>query len=622
VLDPGERSLLLESLRPPPGYRLDFAIATTFTLDLLALLTTPLAFTFFDWEAEDGRPTAEPLMLLEAIRRHADRIAVFCEAGHVVVPRDQQPLYTFLEDSVIEVKAPFGGIFHPKVWVLRFETDSGPAAYRALCLSRNLTFDRSWDTALRLDGPLTDRELAFAKNHPLGDFFQALPSLATRPVPAAVRDKVDQIQYELRRVKFEFPESCEKLVFWPLGIEGHRRWPLGGRVDRMAIISPFVTRSFLERVSDPGRADVLISRLEELSRLDLEVLERFEHVYAMSAEAAPEEQDEADEAPDTGGTAEETGLQGLHAKIYVADSGWESRVWVGSANATDAAFNNNVEFLVELHGKKSRFGIDQLLQPGETTITFHSLLQPFIPADEPLEADLELKAAERLADDARTELVNACLEAHVDVVEDASTCQLSLMHTGKSKLNLKHLCRVKARAWPILTSERVAATDLDVGGKIFATFRSVSIEAISAFFAFDLTARHGGKEVRRRFVLNLPLVGAPPGRRGQVLRAMLKDRDSILRFLLMLLSAEIGELAKGDGAYVDDFQFRGGPLRGLGATLFEALVHALDREPARLDQIADLVKDLRANPETAGLLPEGFDDIWKPIWSVRQRLAT
>ncbi len=37
---------------------------TTFTLDLVALLTAPLAFTMFDWQDADGRPQADPLALL------------------------------------------------------------------------------------------------------------------------------------------------------------------------------------------------------------------------------------------------------------------------------------------------------------------------------------------------------------------------------------------------------------------------------------------------------------------------------------------------------------------------------------------------------------------------------
>ena len=174
MLEPNDRRLLLESLRPPPGYELDCAIWTTYSLDLLTLLTVPLAFTFFDWEDEEGRPTADPLALLEAVRRYADRLSVFCEAGAMNVPNAHRLLFVHLEQSVVEVAAPWGGSFHPKVAVLRFTAPDKPVRYRLLCLSRNLTFDRSWDTMLVLDGELTKRKRAFAENHPFGDFFMLL----------------------------------------------------------------------------------------------------------------------------------------------------------------------------------------------------------------------------------------------------------------------------------------------------------------------------------------------------------------------------------------------------------------------------------------------------------------
>lgn len=44
MLDPYDRRHLMEILRPPEGYSLDFAIGTTFSLDLLALMTAPLSF--------------------------------------------------------------------------------------------------------------------------------------------------------------------------------------------------------------------------------------------------------------------------------------------------------------------------------------------------------------------------------------------------------------------------------------------------------------------------------------------------------------------------------------------------------------------------------------------------
>ena len=120
MLAPRNRILLLESLRPPHGYRLDCAVGTSYSLDLMALLTTPLAFTFFDSQDQDGRPNKDPIVLLEALRRNTSRIHVFCQADRIQIPPDGNKLLPFLEPCVNAVPAPEGGAFHPKVWVLRF----------------------------------------------------------------------------------------------------------------------------------------------------------------------------------------------------------------------------------------------------------------------------------------------------------------------------------------------------------------------------------------------------------------------------------------------------------------------------------------------------------------------
>ena len=102
---------------------------------------------------------ADPVALLAALRQHAEKITLFCQAGAIGVPRPDQNLLAYLEGSVIEVQPKRqGGIFHPKVWVLNFESEEGPAIYRVLCLSRNLTFARAWDTCLRLEGRLMQRQ--------------------------------------------------------------------------------------------------------------------------------------------------------------------------------------------------------------------------------------------------------------------------------------------------------------------------------------------------------------------------------------------------------------------------------------------------------------------------------
>ena len=145
MLEPDDRSLLLEALRPPDGYRLDRAIGTTFSLDLDTLLTAPLAFAMFDVEqSESGVP--DVIALIEATRRYAGRISLFCQAGRIALPLQHQPVFANVEGTVHEATAPRdGGVFHPKVWALRYASPRGEEPqFRLLVLSRNLTFDRSW----------------------------------------------------------------------------------------------------------------------------------------------------------------------------------------------------------------------------------------------------------------------------------------------------------------------------------------------------------------------------------------------------------------------------------------------------------------------------------------------
>ena len=143
MFEPGQRRLLHDTLRPPEGYRFDCAVGTTFTLDLLALLSVPLAFTFRDPEDGDGQLASDPLALLESARRHASRTVLFCHGGQTGVPRPGQSALAFLEQSVVTALPPARngaqGVFHPKIWALRYQADGMPTRYRLVCQSRNVT---------------------------------------------------------------------------------------------------------------------------------------------------------------------------------------------------------------------------------------------------------------------------------------------------------------------------------------------------------------------------------------------------------------------------------------------------------------------------------------------------
>jgi hypothetical protein len=285
VLAPSDRSVLTDALRPPEGYRFDRLLGTTYTMDLVALLTLPLSFALSRGGGLDDRGRADPLALLDALRRFARRILVFCEGGRIGVPTRRQLLFGYLEDSIVESRAPLGGAFHPKVLIGRYLVDptdphwedgEAPAEdavrYRLLCSTRNLTYDRSWDTMLVLEGDLaTGRTNAFARNRRLAEFVAALAGCAVRPLSTEHAAVVDLMADELLRVAFEPPEGFETgkddLAFWPIGMGDEEIWPFAGRTDRLLVVSPFVDRTCLDWLSGEGRLAAVVSRPEELDRL-------------------------------------------------------------------------------------------------------------------------------------------------------------------------------------------------------------------------------------------------------------------------------------------------------------------------------------------------------------------
>jgi len=137
-LDPEQRTLYGANLQPPAGYVFDAAVATTFSLDFETALAVPVSLALFAAENRDDI-LSHPLALLEGAERIAGRLVVFTDAGHIQASvRPHSRLCSLLERIVVEVAAPHGGAFHPKMWALRF-TPLRPkiGALRLLILSRN-----------------------------------------------------------------------------------------------------------------------------------------------------------------------------------------------------------------------------------------------------------------------------------------------------------------------------------------------------------------------------------------------------------------------------------------------------------------------------------------------------
>ena len=635
MLELNSRRMLLESFAPPQGFRLDWTVGTTYTLDLTALLAAPVAFAFADYQDREGAPLCDPLALLKAVRKYADRMLLFCQAGRIHVPKKYQPLMSSLEGSIMEA-AILGGSFHPKVWFLRYENDEKDVKYRFLCLSRNMTFDRSWDTMLCLEGDLTARSNAYSRNKPLKQFVEALPGMCQRKLSKIWKARIETLADELQRVDFKPPSDFAEdgITFHPIGIDSSNHWPFPGNAKRMLVVSPYVSENLLKRLAGIGDSVQLISRVDQLELLEPGTLKQFATVSVLDDAAEPEASDaEPTSAVDStqDSNADVTAhpdldarpFTGLHAKAYIVDHGWDSSIFTGSANATHAAFHLNVEFLTELRGKRSFCGVDAVLgstsnidEPKKRSAgRLADLLKPFRVADDAVEVDKIVKDFEEFVDKVSQSIGSSRLEANCEPTKEKGIFAISLRPMKKwiRPDGQDFELRVRLASLGAFTQQQVAFDQ-----PIWAEFKAVSMLSLTSFFVFEVSSV--SSKLTRQFLLNIALQDEPDDRKEALLRSLLSDPDRVLRFMLLLLSdADADDFASLFDAVSNESGTNVFSSALTGGSLFESLLRSLDRRPECLKQVAEMIDDLNKSDDGRQLLPKDLDSIWQPIWEVAER---
>jgi hypothetical protein len=578
VLAPNERELLLDALRPEPGMSLDAAVGTTFTLDLDALLLAPLAFALFETERDRPDPTA----LLAAIQQHAERIALYCDAAHIHARDGEQKLFVLLERTILPVHAPLGGSFHPKLWVLRFRSRDGEARHRLLVMSRNMTFDTSWDLIARFD---EEPEGTFLGGS-AAELLLALDALAPSAIARSIANSVAS-------ARFGVPEPFSSARLHSIGFRPSDPDPiLHAPGEHRVVISPFLTARRLAALAggQTGKR-TLVSRPDELGRLGSAALEGWQErlVLRDGAQADP------------GAVTIQEGLRGLHAKLVVTEQGDVTTWLLGSANATTAAHTSNVEALVELQGPTRRIGAATLLRDDGDTVRLRSLLQEFVVENvDPQEQTPEELEDARL-EDLSHELARAGATLDVTPADDGWDLSVRL---GRGPVAWLDGDRLSARL-----ATRAGWATMTLVGAPTATLRVGRASEITALLVLRI---RGSLGVARDLVLIADLNGAPDDRLDAVLLDLVPDARRFA-FLLFLMLAAGDHEAQADGTAR---RLIGGTGLGpedsdvLAFPLFESLVRVSARDPERLVAIDRLITQFSKTQEGRQRLPEGIDVLW------------
>lgn len=594
------RAVALELLRPPSRSRLDFAVVLSYTLNLEALLALPLAVVSHQ-EAGIDELLQDPIRLLQSLRDVGDRIHVFVDEAGVHVPQRRHPVFVALEDSVHLVRAPNGGVFHPKLWLARFIKSDGTQCIRVAILSRNLTFDRSLDLALVSEA--IPGEETISSSEPIRDLLEELGSMSSLPMSKKLSTQLNELGEQIARCAFLPPEGFHQkpIEFQPIGISDYRSWnPKITNGKRVLGVAPFVNGSALDTIRALGpHHGRLISLPNELESIQQKCLDNWSVVNVLDDDLNNSDEDMDDDQSEE---KHSSTLAGLHAKFVVVEHPRNQVAWtLGSANLTAAAHKgHNVELIAHMSGSANHVGIDQVWKEIERFCQDYKRPQDVVEvSDEERQAQTLLNQAKRSFLDSQSLRVECKRER---------TGELWVWSLdGDFTLDT----RVQIHAWPISVNQDQCKKLL-----LPVSWKRMKEERLISFVAFRLSVK-GFSDLDESFVLNLPISGVSKERVDKVLSSVIDSTEKLLLFLRLLLGENHDDwlVPAADGTQRHDvFDHAGFAME----TLLEDLLRIASRQPKRLEPFQKLMSNLQKTPEGRALIPKELEALWK---AVEQALA-
>ena len=580
-------------LAPPVNYKLDFAIGTTYSLDLDALVGACIALGLA--EETDSDLMKNPVCLLEALRATGDKVALFCEGGQIHLPGNVTSLYILLEKMVFPVTtAKRKGVakypsFHPKFWLIRYVDEKNNYLYRVVVLSRNLTFDRSWDITFCMDGKKKSTETA--KNNPVGDFITYLiKQLPETDYAAEKQKKMKAVIRELKNVEFSLDsKEFTDFDFIPFGIGnqyGSDQKPLYTLLEdsfhEAFIMSPFLTpsviKSFNERSKWMEHADyVLITRASELGKLKPSDCSNFE-IYTMKDAVVDGE----------GLISEETSdiqKQDIHAKIYMLRKGSDSSLYLGSLNASHNALHGNVEFMIKLHSKNRYLNLTKMK---ESLFGTDEAESPFQLAQFNNKQIDEVEEKANLLDGVIKDINRKTLGAVIK--ENGERFDVSVSFepiSSEYEISVSLLLSKKT----VAMAETIVFTDLE-------------LTQLSEFYKISVS--DGSQTVSR--VIMIPTENMPDDREKAVVSSVVNDKKCFYRYIAFLLGDNLVvsalESMDMNESESSASQNHNKPIQ-LPA-LYEKMLHTAATNPERFKEIEYLIKSISSD----GVIPEGFEQLY------------
>ena len=550
-------------LLAPLNYHLDFAIGTTYSLDLDSLVGVSLSLLSGEIDSD---MLNNDIRLLDSLIRNTGKIDLFCENGQIHRPKNSNPLHILLEDIVYPVTnnnyseySNFAS-FHPKFWLLRFIDDNKKVLYRVIVLSRNVTFDRSWDISFVMEGEIGNKT---DKNDPLIYFIKQLyglndeKTIKTDESPINNEEKAIVINDIIDDFEFIINDGISDEYFIQNQLLFKEK-----NLDGLMIISPFLSRTviqnFNERIGLNSEA-ILITQADSLLRVSQQDCSNFD-VFTVREEIIDGETYLPNDA-------QEVLNQDIHAKVYLAQHDQNSELYLGSLNSSCNALKNNVELMVKLTSSRDELNVKKLSE---------SLFD--VNGENPFEK-VDWDKINNKSDN-NNDVFNDKIKYLVRLKSEANIISFDNHYNIEvefENLNIDYFKDLDSITIRPLFVEKI----FDLKSKL--VFENLDKKKLSEFFIITIN-----KKFER--VIKIPTKGMPDGRVNDVISSIINNDSDFLSYVAYLF---------GDEFVFDDFGFDEsddsfviGQYDVQLPELYEKMLKASYYNPDKFDEVDVLIKSL------------------------------
>lgn len=535
------KSLMYGDMLNSPGYEVEFAVGLTYSLDFDALISVPISFGLLG--DSENLIKQSPAYLLAAIRKSSDKMAVFCNVGNIKVPRENRIIYSLLEDGVFPVKQK--GNFHPKLWVIQEVDKEGHHRIKIVVLSRNLTFDDSLDIVVSLTGDVTGSVKNRKKYMPVVDLLDWVAKSANPKKREKVRKLCEMMCYVN---EFKVDDPFDDYEFYTfnnkLMNQENVRDEMQGR--DMIVFSPFIDEKTLSWLFAKANRKHLVTRRNYISENISNMMGKG-NVFAVNENLIDDEEANID----------------LHAKMYFVSKDGSNNLYVGSANATNSAFNRNTELLLRLHYAPYKSSFDKFKETvlGDEESQYVPVDGIFTENAEPKFSDEEIAFGEAVRN-----IDKARVQKNGDVFDTIVTFKKWEWNVDVSIMPLQGPANKPC---------------VDVSEK--TVLPCMLLKDLSEFYVL-IVGKNPKTQVRS--VVKIPTEGIPKERDDYVFQSIVDTEGKFINYISFLLSENPQEyifnekeLQKLVGSSATDRS------TSVTSTLYEDMLRSISEDPSRLDII-------------------------------------